>query len=176
MHMTHTFGIRQRVLTVTIAPLLGLGLAACETSPVTPQPAPDGPATAASPSPSPTPTPTAQTAPTQPQHPYAATIVGFRRDGLILRLRRTHIVGPAGKKWAERHHVDYPFDNDYYDEIYGPRFRVRFTATTRCSGFGVDPEAMDAPYECSQLRQPLPVRITPGEGQDVVAMKSLFRP
>jgi hypothetical protein len=91
----------------------------------------------------------------------------------------TYITGPAGKAYAQAHHLAYPFPDDYYDADTGAVRTIAWDATTSCQGdIVLTQQSGDLPVPCTAYAQNphLPVKIWLRADGSVESLAEIFRP
>jgi hypothetical protein len=68
------------------------------------------------------------------RHPETGWLRYVPGEGLVLQPFRTLADDTAGRSYARRHGLAFPFPNDFYDARLGGPHRVRLARDTVCSG------------------------------------------
>lgn len=115
--------------------------------------------------------------------PLTAWLDVDRAGRLELYPFRTLGNDPEGRAYARKHHLEFPFSNDYYDAPAGPPQAFGLAPGTACTGAilaGLGGPLADHPVDCAALaaatgRTRVPVAVW-RVGHHVVQVSELYRP
>ena len=106
-------------------------------------------------------------------------------SSLTVEIVKTYGNDAAGQAYAVAHHLDFPFDNDYFDAPTGRVVTVPMTSATTCRGdirvAGTEPMSPTT-VPCAQFAAPMSdpapllVRVSVGSAGNARTMVEVFRP
>lgn len=116
-------------------------------------------------------------------HPETAWLRSGPGEPLVLKPFRTFVDDAAGRAYARRHHLGFPFPDDYLDAPLPGSHPLRLSPDTVCTGsirVGYRDPLSDHRVRCSLLVRaaaatPLPVAVWRVQGRPV-QVSELFRP